>query len=122
MSKVIQTCQESAKYQAVKGPIKWMAPESIRNLEFSLASDIWAFGVSLHEIWMDGEDPYADLNTRQVLLKMLSEENFKLKLTDKIPKAIQDIIDQCLQWNQDARPTAKSLVENFSNLQSELMR
>jgi hypothetical protein len=61
---------------------------------------------------MDGEDPYVDLNTRQVLFKMLSEENFEL--SDMIPTTIKNIIDQCLQWSQDARLSAKSLVENFS--------
>jgi serine/threonine protein kinase len=117
MSKVIRVCQEKSKYKTEKGPIKWMAPEAIKNLEFSFASDVWAFGITLYEIWMDGEDPYKGLSTRQVLLNMLSgKTDFKLELSTKVPAEIQHVINDCLQWDQNKRPNASDLVRRLGGI------
>ncbi|EKX41433.1 hypothetical protein GUITHDRAFT_42446, partial [Guillardia theta CCMP2712] len=40
-------------------PIRWMAPESIRRRQYSEKSDVWAFGVTMWEIWSYGELPFS---------------------------------------------------------------
>lgn len=32
------------------GPVRWMAPESLRLRQYSPASDVWSFGVVLYEL------------------------------------------------------------------------
>ena len=44
-----------------KFPIKWTAPEAIEFLKFGIKSDVWAFGVTLFEVFTKGKVPYAGL-------------------------------------------------------------
>ena len=41
-------------------PVRWMAPESLEDHEFSPATDVWSFGIVLWEMVNPGAKPYGD--------------------------------------------------------------
>uniref|UniRef100_A0A8C4ZZA2 Tyrosine-protein kinase receptor n=1 Tax=Gadus morhua TaxID=8049 RepID=A0A8C4ZZA2_GADMO len=62
----------SSDYYRIQGravlPIRWMAWESILLGKFTTASDVWAFGVTLWEVFtMCKEQPYSLLSDQQVI-------------------------------------------------------
>ena len=54
--------KDDAIYHATRQlpwPIRWMAPESLGERDFSSASDVWSFGVLCWEMYYPTETPYA---------------------------------------------------------------
>uniref|UniRef100_A0A2C9JW39 non-specific protein-tyrosine kinase n=1 Tax=Biomphalaria glabrata TaxID=6526 RepID=A0A2C9JW39_BIOGL len=51
---------------SLKLPIAWCAPESINFLKFTIASDVWSFGVLLWEMFTYGFQPWAGFTGQQV--------------------------------------------------------
>ena len=50
----------------LKLPIAWCAPECINFLKFTSASDVWAYGVTLWEMFSYGFQPWAAQTGQQV--------------------------------------------------------
>eukprot|EP00960_Hanusia_phi_P023797 702118-Hanusia_phi.AAC.1 len=58
-------------------PMRWMAPESIRRRQYSEESDVWAFGVTMWEIWTYAEFPYGHLSDDLVGSKVIQGERLR---------------------------------------------
>ena len=57
-------------------PIRWMAPETIQYTcrKFSSASDVWAYGITIWELYTLGQKPYFNLSNQDVLIKIAEEK------------------------------------------------
>ena len=47
-------------------PIRWMPPEAISRRSFSVASDVWSFGILQWEMMNPGKLPYANFGNYEV--------------------------------------------------------
>ena len=66
-------------------PVRWMAPETIRynSRKFSAASDVWAFGVVVWEIFTFGQRPYYNLSNQEVWFLVSISGNADEKISDE---------------------------------------
>ena len=84
-------------------PIRWMAPESIRDGKFTSQSDVWSYGVVLWEIVTLAELPYQGLSNDEVLSHVKSGQH------PTPPKDCSNVLGnvmlECWQTHPNSRPT-----------------
>ena len=52
-------------------PVRWMPPECLLYGKFTSASDVWAYGVLLWEVFTFGQQPYAGLTNEEVCCSII---------------------------------------------------
>ena len=84
-------------------PIRWMAPESMRDFKYTSRSDVWSYGIVLWEIATLAEVPYQGLSNEEVLSHVKSGQH------PTLPKDCSDdlgnLMLECWQTHPNARPT-----------------
>ena len=88
-------------------PIRWMAPELFVNSEegpaFSLASDVWSFGVFCWEVFAYARQPYDELSDTQVL-RLIPAGHVLSAPEEGCPPLLFSLMQDCLAANMDQRP------------------
>ncbi|XP_014670840.1 PREDICTED: tyrosine-protein kinase HTK16-like [Priapulus caudatus] len=110
------TRAEKDYYRATEGgkwPVKWYAPECIYYGQFSHASDVWSYGVTLWEMWTFGEQPYGERGG-QAVLKMI-DSGERLTAPPGCPRKIYKVMQRCWQYDPAARPTFADLQQLFES-------
>ena len=95
-------------------PIKWMSVEAIYHQEFTIASDVWAYGVVLFEIVTLGGTPYPSIENHE-LCKML-KSGYRMEKPETCDDTIYDVMLHC--WNEipSERPTFTELREHLETI------
>jgi serine/threonine protein kinase len=94
------------------GPLKHMAPESIKSKKFSKESDIWAFGVTVFEIATAAE-PHANVLPFQVAL-MVAENGMKPEFPADLKESFSsavNLMDWCCSFKPEDRPSMNEVAE-----------
>ncbi|XP_076804091.1 activated CDC42 kinase 1-like isoform X2 [Clavelina lepadiformis] len=103
-----------------KVPFAWCAPESLKMRQFSHASDVWMFGITLWEMFTYGQEPWLSYNGAQILHK-IEKEGERLSQPDNCPDSMYLIMRNCWKLRPSDRPTFVHIKELVSKaLPSEL--
>ncbi|XP_012946794.1 tyrosine-protein kinase CSK isoform X2 [Aplysia californica] len=97
-------------------PIKWTAPESLRNNIFTNKSDMWSFGVLLWETYSFGRVPYPRIPLADVVMHV--ERGYRMEAPEGCPAEIYSIMKQAWEIRPEARPTFHEVLGRLDHLRS----
>jgi len=101
------------------GPLKWMAPESIKNRVYSIQSDVWSFGVTLWEI-VFRQDPFPELDSVQAALEVTKgNPPLRLQPPSYCPLIIVRLMRQCFITEPTSRPDFRAINQMLKQARPE---
>ncbi|KAJ3605957.1 hypothetical protein NHX12_028000, partial [Muraenolepis orangiensis] len=116
-----------------ESPIFWYAPESLTHSKFSVASDVWSFGVVLYELFSYSEkacSPPAVLMNKMGSDKQgqmivyhlidLLKQGYRLPAPDNCPKEIQKMMAECWQGDPGLRPGFGELAQSVEEIRDSM--
>ncbi|XP_055335704.1 ephrin type-B receptor 3-like [Paramacrobiotus metropolitanus] len=112
-----RTMQNRDYYRQIshgKVPWKWLAPESLESWCYSTWSDVWAFGITMWELFSFGDAPYRDISSIDILFHRLKNERYVMAKPQICPENVYEIMLAC--WNVDpkCRPGFAALLQRLS--------
>lgn len=89
-------------------PVRWMAPESLKDGVFSSSSDIFSYGVVIWEMATLASQPYQGLTNDQVLRYVI--EGGVMERPENCPDKLYELMRRCWQHRPSARPTFMDII------------
>ena len=95
---------------------RWTAPETISFLVVNKKSDVWSFGILLHQIAACGQNLYNGINA-EIIVSML-RNGYRLPRPSSCEEALYEIMMNCWRWDHEERPDFSQLLVAVQNLQT----
>ncbi|KAF0883628.1 protein-tyrosine kinase 6 [Crocuta crocuta] len=95
-------------------PYKWTAPEALSRGLYSIKSDIWSFGILLHEIFSRGQIPYAGMSNHEAFLRV--DSGYRMPCPPESPPTAYKLMLSCWHRDPEQRPCFKALREKLSSV------
>ncbi|XP_069892850.1 protein-tyrosine kinase 6-like [Dipodomys merriami] len=95
-------------------PYKWTAPEALSRGHYSIKSDVWSFGVLLHEIFSRGQTPYPGMSNHEAFLRV--NAGYRMPCPAGCPPSVHQLMCSCWSQDPERRPCFRDLRERLSSL------
>ncbi|XP_046552241.1 tyrosine-protein kinase receptor Tie-1-like [Haliotis rubra] len=98
-------------------PVRWMAPESLRDRIYSYKSDVWSYGILLWEIVTLGGSPYQGRSAHKVVQDVLNGQT--MSRPDHCAPELFSLMNECWRQDPESRPDFDVLSRNLDTLLEE---
>ncbi|XP_063593203.1 tyrosine-protein kinase SRK3-like [Penaeus indicus] len=102
-------------------PLKWTAPEAFSQGLYTCKSDVWSYGILLHELITHGDIPYPDLNNRETTFEVCN--GHRMAKANECPDILYQVMCRCWQEDPGERPSFAELkpkMEHFASVYCNL--
>ncbi|XP_026481735.1 tyrosine-protein kinase-like [Ctenocephalides felis] len=101
--------------------LKWTAPEALEFQKYTHKSDVWSYGIVLHEIFSLGKIPYPGINGLDILDNL--RNGHRMAKPDLASVEIYEFMMKCWDWDVGRRPEFRQIHEFMKKLRyMEYMR
>ena len=95
-------------------PIRWMAPETLRDGTSDTKGDVWSYGVFLWEVYTLGNRPYPELSNGEIQAHI--EGGARLPQPKLCPTPIYQLMSGCWSLLPAIRPSFDAVAEAVGQL------
>jgi len=115
MSRILSASEGKTKTSV--GPIKWMAPESFKQI-YSEKSDVWSYGIIVSEI-VTRHEPFEGLDNFDAATQIRDEYLTPTIDESNCPPILMKIMIMCWKGPPENRPTLDVICTEFDNQAKE---
>jgi predicted Ser/Thr protein kinase len=114
LSRKVEQVQKHSQTKATLGPIRWMAPESLRSPIYDEKTDVWSFGIVCWEI-VCRQEPHLNEDPLSIGGK-IRDECFTPLIPDDCNPKIKQLMKDCWNPNPEDRPDIKSICDRLEKI------
>lgn len=107
-SNILGNATNNRHRPSLQGSVFWMAPEVVKQTEYTLKADIWSLGCLVVEM-MTGNHPFPDCSQLQAIFK-IGGGTASPTIPDHASEEAQSFLRQTFELNHDLRPSADELM------------
>ncbi|CAH8667365.1 unnamed protein product [Schistosoma haematobium] len=117
LAKMLESEEEAKRNEVIvcsgRVPIRWLACETLTHRIYSFKTDVWAYGVTIWEIFTFGDKPFDRIETANVKDHVLAGR--RLPQPDICTLELYQVMLNCWNENPDARPNFVELYNMFKD-------